>query len=161
MYTENGSLRRPSDSSSPSPNVPIAMEEEDVTAVDPSILSFVEDQSESGSGLVDAEGGLHSLVEEDPTPDLYAVLGVSRDASEVELKAAYRRLSRLLHPDKHAQASATAEAAFARLTAAYNILSDPHRRAIYDQYGFKGKLDRSRDFSTWHFYRQIKVYTGS
>ncbi|CDS39333.1 dnaJ subfamily C 1 [Echinococcus multilocularis] len=135
MYAESGSPRQTSDFNFLLLNDSIDVDDEDSSVVDPSLLSFVEEQA----GLGGASSAVENDVEfEDPTPDLYAVLGVARDANEAELKAAYRRLSRLLHPDKHTRASAAAEAAFGRLTAAYNILSDPHRRAIYDQYGFRG-----------------------
>lgn len=138
MYAENPNAQRSADSKEPCQNHFDDSDDAEDSAVDPFFLSFVEEQAETGrvSGFGDEND---SEFEEDPNPDLYAVLGVPRDANDTELKAAYRRLSRLLHPDKHTQSSATAEAAFGRLTAAYNILSDPHRRSIYDQYGFRGE----------------------
>ncbi|KAM7542795.1 hypothetical protein Aperf_G00000003231 [Anoplocephala perfoliata] len=137
MYAEGASAQRSADFNEPCQNSFVDSGDTEDSVVDPSFLSFVEEQAEAGR--VSGSGGENeSEFEEDPTPDLYAVLGVSRDANDTELKAAYRRLSRLLHPDKHSQSSATAEAAFGRLTAAYNVLSDPRRRAIYDQYGFRG-----------------------
>ncbi|KAL5970080.1 hypothetical protein TSMEX_002188 [Taenia solium] len=135
MYAESGNSQQTSDLNFPL-NDSVDADDDDTSMVDPSLLSFVEEQAELGGGSFAVENDIE--IEEDPTPDLYAVLGVARDANEAELKAAYRRLSRLLHPDKHTRASAAAEAAFGRLTAAYNVLSDPHRRAIYDQYGFRG-----------------------
>jgi molecular chaperone DnaJ len=66
-------------------------------------------------------------------PDLYAVLGVSRDASPDEIKKAYRRLARDLHPDVNAD-PATQER-FKEVTAAYDILSDPEKRQRYDAGG--------------------------
>ena len=62
--------------------------------------------------------------------DLYAVLGVSRDASPDEIKKAYRRLARDLHPDVNPD-PATQER-FKEVTAAYEILSDPEKRQRYD-----------------------------
>lgn len=78
--------------------------------------------------------------------DLYAILGVSHSATDKELRSAYRRLSLLLHPDKHLHSdigddtilSADAESAFGRVASAYSILSDPKKRRIYDQFGYKG-----------------------
>jgi molecular chaperone DnaJ len=66
--------------------------------------------------------------------DLYAVLEVSRDASPDELKRAYRRLARQYHPDAHPN-DPEAEARFKEVSQAYEILSDPERRANYDRFG--------------------------
>lgn len=66
------------------------------------------------------------------TTDLYAVLGVSPAASQTEIAQAYRRLVRELHPDvRPADPSATER--FRAVSAAYEILRDPRRRATYDQ----------------------------
>ena len=62
--------------------------------------------------------------------DLYAVLGVSRDASADDIKRAYRRLARELHPDVNPD-PATQER-FKEVTAAYEVLSDPAKRQRYD-----------------------------
>ena len=59
-------------------------------------------------------------------PDLYAVLGVNRDATEEEIKRTYRRLARELHPDVNADPEA--ERRFKQITAAYQTLSDPAKR---------------------------------
>lgn len=143
MYAENPNAQTVWDTNNVSIG-PSENDEEDI--VDPSFLSFVENQAAEESYYM-------GEYEEDPTPDLYTVLGVSRDASDADLKAAYRRFSRLLHPDKHADSSDAAETAFRRLTNAYNILSDPHQRAIYDQYGFRGR------YSSILLARQsIKIY---
>ena len=63
--------------------------------------------------------------------DLYRILGISRRASEAEIKSAYRRLARKYHPD--VSKSSDANQLFARISEAYKILSDPERRALYDQ----------------------------
>lgn len=62
--------------------------------------------------------------------DLYAILGVSKDATDEELKKAYRKKSRELHPDTGGD-----EDAFKELQAAYEVLKNPQARANYDQYG--------------------------
>ena len=67
--------------------------------------------------------------------DYYAVLGVSRNAKEGELKKAYRRMARKNHPDVN-PGDKTAEERFKKIQEAYDVLSDPKKRAIYDQYGF-------------------------
>jgi len=69
--------------------------------------------------------------------DPYEVLGVSRDASEQEVKKAFRRLARELHPDVNAH-DPQAEEKFKEAAEAYEILSDSERRATYDRYGHDG-----------------------
>jgi molecular chaperone DnaJ len=69
-----------------------------------------------------------------PTTDLYAILEVERDVSPEELKKSYRRLARQLHPDAN-PGDAAAEARFKEVSQAYEILSDPERRANYDRFG--------------------------
>ncbi|MDE3065445.1 MAG: J domain-containing protein [Acidobacteriota bacterium] len=66
--------------------------------------------------------------------DLYAVLEVERDASPDDLKRAYRRLARQYHPDAN-PGDPAAEARFKEVSQAYEILSDPERRANYDRFG--------------------------
>lgn len=66
--------------------------------------------------------------------DYYEVLGVSRDASEAELKKAYRQLAKKYHPDMH-PGDAEAEAKFKEASEAYGVLSDADKRRQYDQFG--------------------------
>jgi molecular chaperone DnaJ len=68
--------------------------------------------------------------------DYYEVLGVSRDASESDLKAAFRNLARKLHPDVNS--SPDAEEKFKEINEAYSVLSDPEKRAAYDRFGHQG-----------------------
>ncbi len=65
--------------------------------------------------------------------DLYEVLGVSRDASEADIKKAFRRKARELHPDVNK--AADAEDQFKELNEAYDVLSDANKRAQYDRFG--------------------------
>lgn len=64
--------------------------------------------------------------------DFYAVLGVSKDVSEADLKKTYRKLARQYHPDSN-QGDAKAEAKFKEVSEAYAVLSDPEQRTEYDQ----------------------------
>jgi molecular chaperone DnaJ len=68
--------------------------------------------------------------------DPYEVLGVPRDANEGQIKKAFRRLARELHPDVNS--AETAEEDFKEAAEAYEILSDAERRATFDRYGFEG-----------------------
>ncbi len=66
--------------------------------------------------------------------DLYAVLGVARDADVDEIKSAWRDLARALHPDR-APGDADAEARFQEAAEAWSVLSDPNKRMVYDAFG--------------------------
>jgi len=70
-------------------------------------------------------------------PDYYAVLGVSRDASQEEIKAAFRKLARQYHPDVN-KGDPEAEEKFKLINEAYQVLSDPEARAVYDRFGHAG-----------------------
>ena len=67
--------------------------------------------------------------------DYYETLGVSRDAKEDEIRKTYRKLARKYHPDLNPGDKA-AEERFKKVQEAYDILSDPKKRQVYDQYGF-------------------------
>ena len=71
--------------------------------------------------------------------DYYETLGVPKNASEEEIKKAYRKLAMKHHPDRNqGDASKDAEAKFKDAKEAYEMLSDPQKRAAYDQYGHAG-----------------------
>ena len=69
--------------------------------------------------------------------DYYEVLGVARNASEDDIKKAYRKLAMKYHPDRN-QGNASAEEKFKEAKEAYEMLSDAQKRAAYDQYGHAG-----------------------
>uniref|UniRef100_A0A673CI14 Zgc:122979 n=1 Tax=Sphaeramia orbicularis TaxID=375764 RepID=A0A673CI14_9TELE len=93
----------------------------------------------------DSSGSSSSASEQDtpclsikPTgKDFYKVLGVSPDSNEDEIKKAYRKLALKFHPDKNSDADA--EDKFKEIAEAYEILTDPKKRTIYDQYGEEGE----------------------
>jgi len=66
--------------------------------------------------------------------DLYGILGVARDASQTEIKKAYRHLVHEFHPDSNKD-NPEAEEKFKKINAAYSVLSDPEKRDRYDQFG--------------------------
>ena len=70
--------------------------------------------------------------------DYYEVLGVSKNATDEELKKAYRRLAKKYHPDANPNNKEEAEKKFKEVNEAYENLSDPQKRKMYDQFGFNG-----------------------
>ena len=66
--------------------------------------------------------------------DFYEVLGVGKSADEKDLKAAYRKLAKLFHPDAN-PGDKTAEAKFKEINEAYDVLKDPQKKAAYDRFG--------------------------
>lgn len=70
--------------------------------------------------------------------DYYEVLGVSKNATDEELKKAYRKMAKKYHPDANQDNKAEAEAKFKEVNEAYENLSDPQKRKMYDQFGFDG-----------------------
>jgi curved DNA-binding protein len=71
--------------------------------------------------------------------DYYDVLGVSRSASDGDIKSAYRKLAKQYHPDKNA-GDEKATARFKEVGEAYAVLSDPEKRKLYDQFGHTGQV---------------------
>lgn len=78
--------------------------------------------------------------------DYYNVLKVSKKATDEELKKSYKRLAMKWHPDKNSENKKEAEAKFKQISEAYDVLSDPQKRQIYDLYGEEGL--KSGQFTT-------------
>lgn len=89
--------------------------------------------------------------------DLYEVLGISKTADEKTIKKAYRKLAKKYHPDMN-PGDKTAEQKFKEATDAYNILSDPEKRKLYDQYGhaaFDGTGAESEFYKNYQNYGSL------
>ncbi|MFQ5795117.1 MAG: molecular chaperone DnaJ [Candidatus Bipolaricaulia bacterium] len=87
--------------------------------------------------------------------DYYEVLGVARDASEKEIKKAYRQLAKKYHPDMGE--GAADEERFKEATEAYEVLSDPNQRAQYDRFGHTGP-EQGFDFGEMDFRRAREAF---
>ena len=84
------------------------------------------------------------------TADYYEVLGIARDASGDEVKRAYRRLAIKWHPDQNPD-NPEAEVRFKQCAEAFEVLSDPDKRAVYDRHGHAGLRGRAgHDFNSMH-----------
>jgi len=70
--------------------------------------------------------------------DYYQTLGVSKTASEEEIKKAYKKLALKWHPDRNRENTAAAEAKFKEISEAYEVLSDKEKREVYDRFGEEG-----------------------
>ena len=80
--------------------------------------------------------------------DYFKILGVSRNATDKEIKSAFRKLARKFHPDLHPQ-DKSVESEFKEINEAYEILSDEDKKKSYEQflnYWFKNRDGNSRDF---------------
>src|SRR2546422_2135122 len=85
--------------------------------------------------------------------DLYAVLGVAKDAKTEDVKKAYRKLARKYHPDLN-PGNKQAEERFKEISFAHDVLSDPDKRKVYDEFGFEGLQPgfdptRAREYRRW------------
>ena len=74
-------------------------------------------------------------------PDYYKVLGVGKNASDEEIKKAYRKLARKYHPDTN-QGDKKAEERFKEISQAHDVLADPDKRKAYDRGGLLGGFGR-------------------
>lgn len=78
--------------------------------------------------------------------DFYKILGVTKGADEKEIKSAYRKLARKYHPDVNPN-DKSAESKFKEISEAYDVLSDPEKRRLYDQYGSNWEAVQNGGFS--------------
>lgn len=85
------------------------------------------------SFFFDEEGGTDNTA-------FYAILNVPKEASPDDITKAYRKLAQVFHPDKHIDEAKRAQAqeSFSKVQEAYEVLSDPQKRQIYDVYGKQG-----------------------
>ena len=92
--------------------------------------------------------------------DYYEILGIPRDASTDDIKAAFRKLARQYHPDVSKEADA--EEKFKEINEAYGVLSDPQKRARYDQYGRAGlgEMGGMPDYATMDFSDIFEQFFG-
>jgi molecular chaperone DnaJ len=93
--------------------------------------------------------------------DYYNLLGVTRNAGADEIKKAYRKLALKYHPDKNKGGSKKNDELFKQATEAYEVLSDPEKRSVYDRYGeqgLKGSGPGSAGFSNFDFSDAIEVF---
>lgn len=88
--------------------------------------------------------------------DFYSVLGVPRNASEEDIKKAYRRQALLFHPDKNK--SPGAEEQFKRITEAYSVLTEPDKRRIFDAYGEEGLKNECGGFGFGAFTDPVNIF---
>jgi len=89
--------------------------------------------------------------------DYYEVLGVARGAGDEEIKKAYRKLAVKFHPDKN-PGDHTAEEKFKEIGHAYEILSDPQKRANYDRFGHSATDGRSRASAAGGFHDPMDIF---
>ena len=96
----------------------------------------------------------------DTKRDYYEVLGVSKTATDEELKKAYRKLAKQYHPDANPNDRENAEAKFKEVNEAYEVLSDKQKRTMYDQFGHSGPNGYSNDFSGFSGFSACGAFRG-
>ena len=106
-------------------------------------MDDIQSEFKSRRSSLGGSGAFHGSVQqvsEASDREYYAFLNVTPDCSEEEIKAAYKRLALLWHPDRHKddEARERATAQFAKLTQIHDALTDPKKRKLYDLYGEKG-----------------------
>ncbi len=92
--------------------------------------------------------------------DYYEVLGVDKSVSDEDLKKAYRKLAKKYHPDANPDNRAEAEKNFKEVNEAYEVLSDPQKRKMYDQFGHSGPNGYSSDFSGFSGFDGFSGFSG-
>jgi len=100
---------------------------------------------------------LAALLANAASAEYYKVLGVSKSASDRDIKTAYRRQSKKWHPDKHS-GDKEAERRFVELSEAYEVLSDKEKRGIYDKYGHDGLKQHAQGGQAGGFHDPFDVF---
>jgi curved DNA-binding protein len=95
--------------------------------------------------------------------DYYGVLGVPRNASDGEIKKAYRKLAMQYHPDRNSGKEEWANEKFKEINEAYAVLGDPQKRKQYDQFGTVGNVGDifNSPFTTTTFQEMMKDFGGA
>lgn len=95
-------------------------------------------------------------------PDYYNVLGVSKNATELEIKKAYRKSALKYHPDRNPNNKEEAEAKFKEISKAYQVLSDPNKKNTYDRFGEEGVngMGSGSEFSPFDLFKQFSGQMG-
>lgn len=79
--------------------------------------------------------------------DFYKILGITHESNEDEIKKAYRKLALKFHPDKNSDPDA--EDKFKEIAEAYEVLTDPQKRSVYDQFGEEGEIKKKKAVISW------------
>jgi len=103
-------------------------------------MSFFFGPGGMGGGFGGMPGGMggHSDGEESDNNKYYEILGLDKSATQQQIKKSYRKLARQWHPDKHQDEQEKYHAKFQELQKAYEVLSDPEKKKLYDRYGEAG-----------------------